>query len=162
MKPYDLSDTATSAHGGTFVAETLIAPRSKGSRRSTRNTSTTRRSRPEFEHELKCFVSPSQPRLPRQTLERHMLWRRADLLLKREDLNHTLAPTRSTTASARRFWRSASANRELIAETAPASIGVATATIAARYGLECVVCMGSGRQRQAQNVYRMEAAGRAA
>jgi tryptophan synthase beta chain len=83
----------------------------------------------------------------------------AQIYLKREDLNHTGAHKINNTVGqallARRLGK-----KRLIAETGAGQHGVATATVAARLGLECVVYMGSEDiQRQAINVYRMRLLG---
>jgi tryptophan synthase beta chain len=83
----------------------------------------------------------------------------ARVLLKREDLNHTGAHKINNTIGqvllARRMGK-----RRIIAETGAGQHGVATATICARYGLECVVYMGEeDMRRQALNVYRMQLMG---
>jgi tryptophan synthase beta chain len=79
--------------------------------------------------------------------------------LKREDLNHTGAHKINNTVGqallAKRMDK-----RRVIAETGAGQHGVATATVAARYGMECVVYMGAEDiRRQAQNVYRMKLLG---
>jgi len=81
------------------------------------------------------------------------------VLLKREDLNHTGAHKINNTIGqallARRMGK-----RRIIAETGAGQHGVATATICARFGLECVVYMGAEDvARQALNVYRMQLLG---
>jgi len=83
----------------------------------------------------------------------------APVLLKREDLNHTGAHKINNTVGqallARRMGK-----RRIIAETGAGQHGVATATVCARFGLECVVYMGAEDvARQALNVYRMELLG---
>jgi tryptophan synthase beta chain len=83
----------------------------------------------------------------------------APVLLKREDLNHTGAHKINNTAGqallARRMGK-----RRIIAETGAGQHGVATATVCARFGLECVVYMGAeDMARQALNVYRMRLLG---
>jgi tryptophan synthase beta chain len=83
----------------------------------------------------------------------------ATVLLKREDLNHTGAHKINNTIGqallARRMGK-----RRIIAETGAGQHGVATATICARFGLECVVYMGAEDvERQALNVYRMQLLG---
>jgi tryptophan synthase beta chain len=80
-------------------------------------------------------------------------------LLKREDLNHTGAHKINNTLGqallARRMGK-----RRIIAETGAGQHGVATATVCARFGLECVVYMGEAdMRRQRLNVYRMELMG---
>jgi len=81
------------------------------------------------------------------------------VLLKREDLNHTGAHKINNTLGqallARRMGK-----RRIIAETGAGQHGVATATVCARFGLECVVYMGEAdMRRQRLNVYRMELLG---
>jgi tryptophan synthase beta chain len=83
----------------------------------------------------------------------------APVLLKREDLNHTGAHKINNTVGqallARRMGK-----RRIIAETGAGQHGVATATVCARFGLECVVYMGAEDiERQALNVYRMHLLG---
>jgi tryptophan synthase beta chain len=83
----------------------------------------------------------------------------AQVLLKREDLNHTGAHKINNTVGqvllARRMG-----NQRIIAETGAGQHGVATATVCARYGLECVVYMGEeDMRRQALNVFRMRLMG---
>jgi tryptophan synthase beta chain len=85
----------------------------------------------------------------------------ARILLKREDLNHTGAHKINNTIGqvllARRMGK-----KRIIAETGAGQHGVATATVCARYGLECVVYMGEeDMRRQALNVYRMRLMGAA-
>ena len=85
----------------------------------------------------------------------------ARVLLKREDLNHTGAHKINNTIGqvllARRMGK-----KRIIAETGAGQHGVATATVCARYGLECVVYMGEeDMRRQALNVYRMRLMGAA-
>src|SRR5687767_6351120 len=81
------------------------------------------------------------------------------VVLKREDLNHTGAHKINNTVGqallARRMGK-----RRIIAETGAGQHGVATATVAARFGLECVVYMGAEDiRRQALNVHRMQLLG---
>jgi len=83
----------------------------------------------------------------------------AQIYLKREDLNHTGAHKINNTVGqallARRMGK-----RRVIAETGAGQHGVATATVAARFGMDCVVYMGAEDiQRQAINVYRMRLLG---
>jgi tryptophan synthase beta chain len=79
--------------------------------------------------------------------------------LKREDLNHTGAHKINNCIGQAMLAKRLGKPR-VIAETGAGQHGVATATIAARYGLECVVYMGSEDiKRQAQNVYRMKLLG---
>jgi tryptophan synthase beta chain len=83
----------------------------------------------------------------------------AQIYIKREDLNHTGAHKINNTIGQALVARSMGKPR-VIAETGAGMHGVATATVAARYGLECVVYMGTEDvKRQAQNVYRMKLLG---
>ena len=83
----------------------------------------------------------------------------AQIYLKREDLNHTGAHKINNCIGQAMLAKRLGKPR-VIAETGAGQHGVATATIAARYGLECVVYMGSEDiKRQAQNVYRMKLLG---
>jgi tryptophan synthase beta chain len=83
----------------------------------------------------------------------------AQIYLKREDLNHTGAHKVNNTIGQAMLARRMRKPR-VIAETGAGQHGVATATIAARYGMKCVVYMGSEDvKRQAQNVYRMKLLG---
>lgn len=83
----------------------------------------------------------------------------AQIFLKREDLNHTGAHKVNNTVGQSLLARKMGKPR-VIAETGAGQHGVATATVAARYGMECVVYMGSEDvARQAQNVYRMKLLG---
>jgi tryptophan synthase beta chain len=83
----------------------------------------------------------------------------AQIYLKREDLNHTGAHKVNNTVGQALVARRMGKPR-VIAETGAGQHGVAAATVAARYGMECVVYMGTeDAQRQAQNVYRMKLLG---
>lgn len=83
----------------------------------------------------------------------------ARLFLKREDLNHTGAHKVNNTIG-QALLAKHSGKRRVIAETGAGQHGVATATVAARLGLECVVYMGSEDvKRQSLNVYRMKLLG---
>ncbi len=83
----------------------------------------------------------------------------AQLFLKREDLNHTGAHKVNNTIG-QALLAKYSGKTRVIAETGAGQHGVATATVAARLGLECVVYMGSEDiKRQALNVYRMKLLG---
>jgi tryptophan synthase beta chain len=83
----------------------------------------------------------------------------AQLILKREDLNHTGAHKINNTLGQVLLARRMNKQR-IIAETGAGQHGVATATVCARFGLECVVYMGEeDMRRQRLNVYRMELMG---
>ena len=115
----------------------------------------------EFQKELalraRALRGPSQPDLPRRRLSEQCGG--AQIYLKREDLNHTGAHKVNNTVGQALLARRMGKPR-VIAETGAGQHGVATATVAARYGMECVVYMGSEDvKRQAQNVYRMKLLG---
>jgi len=83
----------------------------------------------------------------------------AQIYLKREDLNHTGAHKVNNTVGQALLAKALGKTR-IIAETGAGQHGVASATVAARLGLECVVYMGADDiQRQALNVYRMKLLG---
>jgi tryptophan synthase beta chain len=83
----------------------------------------------------------------------------AQIFLKREDLNHTGAH-KINNALGQALLAKRMGKKRIIAETGAGQHGVATATVAARLGMECIVYMGAEDiQRQAQNVYRMKLLG---
>ena len=142
--------------GGMFVAETLMAPLQELREAYERYIND-----PDFiaelDHDLKYFVGRPSPLYfaERWTAQQGG----ARIYLKREDLNHTGAHKVNNTVGqallAKRMGK-----KRIIAETGAGQHGVATATIAARLNMECVVYMGSEDiQRQAINVYRMRLLG---
>src|SRR5690606_38747219 len=111
----------------------------------------------ELDADLKHYVGRPSPVYHAERLSRQVGGAR--ILLKREDLNHTGAHKINNTVGqallARRMGK-----RRIIAETGAGQHGVATATVAARLGLECVVYMGAvDIERQAINVFRMKLLG---
>lgn len=113
--------------------------------------------RAELDHDLKQFVGRPNPLYHAERLSRELGG--AQIYLKREDLNHTGAHKVNNTIGqallARRLGK-----KRIIAETGAGQHGVATATVAARLGLECVVYMGEeDTRRQTPNVYRMRLLG---
>ena len=111
----------------------------------------------EFRQDLRDYVGRPSPLYPARRLSE--LSPGAQIWLKREDLNHTGAHKVNNTIGqallAKRLGK-----RRIIAETGAGQHGVATATVAARLGLECVVYMGADDvARQAPNVYRMKLLG---
>ena len=143
-------------YGGTFVSETLMHALAE-----LNAAYDAARLDPEFvaefEYELKHYVGRPSPIYHAKRLSRDCGG--AQIYLKREDLNHTGAHKVNNTVGqallARRMGK-----KRVIAETGAGQHGVATATVAARYGMECVVYMGSEDiKRQAQNVYRMKLLG---
>jgi tryptophan synthase beta chain len=139
-------------YGGVYVAETLIAALDELKARYERC-----RDDPafvaEFEHELAHYVGRPSPVYHAERWSRELGG--AQIYLKREDLNHTGAHKINNCIGQALVARSMGKHR-VIAETGAGQHGVATATVAARFGMECVVYMGSEDiRRQAQNVYRM-------
>ncbi|MBI2750030.1 MAG: tryptophan synthase subunit beta [Burkholderiales bacterium] len=111
----------------------------------------------EFQYELAHFVGRPSPVYHAVRMSREMGG--AQIFLKREDLNHTGAHKVNNTIGQAMLAKRMGKPR-VIAETGAGQHGVATATICARYGLECVVYMGSEDvKRQSPNVYRMKLLG---
>jgi tryptophan synthase beta chain len=111
----------------------------------------------EFQSELAHFVGRPSPIYHAARMSREQGG--AQIYLKREDLNHTGAHKINNTIGQAMLARRMGKPR-VIAETGAGQHGVATATICARYGLECVVYMGSEDvKRQSPNVYRMNLLG---
>jgi len=143
-------------YGGSFVAETLIhaLDELKAAYAHYRNDADFVA---EFRHELAHFVGRPSPVYHAARLSRELGG--AQIHLKREDLNHTGAHKVNNTIGQALLARRMGKPR-VIAETGAGQHGVATATIAARYGMECVVYMGSEDiKRQSPNVYRMHLLG---
>ena len=111
----------------------------------------------EFEDDLKHYVGRKTPLYHAKNLSDQV--EGAQIYLKREDLNHTGAHKINNTIGQALLAQRMGKTR-IIAETGAGQHGVASATIAARLGLECVVYMGEvDVARQAQNVYRMKLLG---
>ncbi len=111
----------------------------------------------EFQRELKHFVGRPSPIYHADRLSREIGG--AQIYLKREDLNHTGAHKINNTIGQALLAKRMGKQR-IIAETGAGQHGVATATICARYGMECIVYMGSEDvKRQSPNVYRMKLLG---
>ncbi len=143
-------------YGGTFVAETLIhaLDELKAAYEQCRQDPVFQA---EFRHELAHYVGRPSPVYHAARMSREMGG--AQIYLKREDLNHTGAHKINNTIGQALLARRMGKPR-VIAETGAGQHGVATATVCARYGLECVVYMGSEDvKRQAPNVYRMHLLG---
>ncbi len=155
---YDLPDARGhfGPYGGIFVAETLIQPLEE-----LREAYQRYRNDPAFvaelDYDLQHYVGRPSPIYHAERLSREIGG--AQIFLKREDLNHTGAHKVNNTVGqallAKRMGK-----RRVIAETGAGQHGVATATVAARFGMECIVYMGSvDVQRQSLNVYRMRLLG---
>jgi tryptophan synthase beta chain len=158
MQPYDLPDDLGhfGQFGGTFVAETLIKALDE-----LRDMYLKYKNDPEFvkefHYDLKHFVGRPSPIYFAERLTKKIGG--AKIYLKREDLNHTGAHKVNNTVGQALLAKRMGKPR-VIAETGAGQHGVATATIAARLGLECVVYMGSEDiKRQSPNVYRMKLLG---
>ena len=143
-------------HGGRFVSETLMAALEQ-----LEHIYNTAKADPEFwkafQDDLVNYVGRPTPLYHAKRLSDDMGG--AQIYLKREDLNHTGAHKVNNTIGQALLAKMVGKKR-IIAETGAGQHGVATATIAARLGLECVVYMGADDvERQAMNVYRMRLLG---
>ncbi|QXP84889.1 tryptophan synthase subunit beta [Methylococcus sp. Mc7] len=158
IQPYNLPDDRGhfGPYGGIFVAETLMEPLEELRAAYHRYLKD-----PEFlaelDHDLNHYVGRPSPIYHAERLSRVLGG--AQIYFKREDLNHTGAHKVNNTVGqallAKRMGK-----RRVIAETGAGQHGVATATVAARLGMECVVYMGAvDVQRQALNVFRMKLLG---
>jgi tryptophan synthase beta chain len=157
---YDYQQPDASGHfgpyGGSFVSETLVQALDelKAAYAHYRNDP---EFIAEFKKELAHFVGRPSPVYHADRLSREIGG--AQIFLKREDLNHTGAHKVNNTIGQALLAKRMGKPR-VIAETGAGQHGVATATICARYGLECVVYMGSEDvKRQSPNVYRMHLLG---
>jgi tryptophan synthase beta chain len=156
--PYQFPDASGhfGPYGGVFVAETLM-PALAELREAYAACQNDPEFVAEFEYELKHYVGRPSP------IYHAKRWSGilggAQIYLKREDLNHTGAHKVNNCIGQALVARRMGKPR-VIAETGAGQHGVATATVAARYGMECVVYMGSEDvKRQAANVYRMKLLG---
>ena len=158
MRMYDLPDARGhfGPYGGVFVAETLthaleeLRDAYEGARADAAFQA-------EFHDELKHYVGRPSPIYHARRLSERCGG--AQIYIKREDLNHTGAHKINNTIGQALLARRMGKPR-VIAETGAGMHGVAAATVAARYGMECVVYMGTEDvERQVQNVYRMKLLG---
>ncbi|MFQ5754973.1 MAG: tryptophan synthase subunit beta [Acidiferrobacterales bacterium] len=143
-------------YGGIFVAETLMQPLLE-----LREAYARYRTDPDFlaqlEQDLHTFAGRPSPLYFAQRWSERLGGAR--IYLKREDLNHTGAHKINNTVGQALLARRMGKTR-IIAETGAGQHGVATATVAARFGLQCIVYMGTQDiERQAINVYRMKLLG---
>ena len=143
-------------YGGRFVAETLMGPVEElraAYERYRRDADF----QAELKRDLRDFVGRPSPLYLAERLSSRC--KGARIYLKREDLNHTGAH-KINNALGQALLAKRMCKTRLIAETGAGQHGVATATVAARFGFECVVYMGTeDMQRQAINVYRMRLLG---
>ena len=158
MQMYDLPDARGhfGPYGGVFVAETLshVLDELRAAYERCRKDPAFMA---EFHHELKHYVGRPSPVYHAKRWSD--LLGGAQIYLKREDLNHTGAHKINNTMGQALLARHMGKKR-VIAETGAGMHGVASATVAARFGMQCVVYMGSEDvKRQAQNVYRMKLLG---
>jgi len=158
MKMHDLPDSHGhfGPYGGIFVAETLIQALDE-LRLAYEKYRGDAEFIAEFRYDLKHYVGRPSPVYHCKRWSG--LLGGAQIYLKREDLNHTGAHKINNTLGQAMLARRMGKPR-VIAETGAGMHGVAAATVAARYGLECVVYMGSEDiRRQAANVHRMKILG---
>ena len=155
---YDFPDASGhfGPYGGLFVSETLI-----GALTELREAYERYRHDPdfqaEFRDELEHFVGRPSPVYHARRWSQMLGG--AQIYFKREDLNHTGAH-KINNAIGQMLLARRMGKKRIIAETGAGQHGVATATVAARYGMECTVYMGSiDAARQRQNIYRMNLLG---
>ena len=156
--PSDLPDSRGhfGPYGGIFVSETLIGPLEQ-LKAAYEKYLQDPEFLAEFDHDLAHYVGRPSPLYFAERWTKQLGG--AQIYLKREDLNHTGAHKINNTVGqallAKRMGK-----KRIIAETGAGQHGVATATVAARFGMDCVVYMGAEDiERQAPNVYRMKLLG---
>lgn len=144
------------SYGGVFVAETLFTALEE-LRIQYDHYRNDADFQMEYANELKSYVGRPSPIYHAKRLSAHLGG--AQILLKREDLNHTGAHKINNAIGQALLAKNMGKSR-IIAETGAGQHGVASATVAARYGMECIVYMGSeDMKRQEPNVYRMKLLG---
>ncbi len=158
MQDYNFPDSEGwfGQHGGMFASETLI-PALLELKTAYQTAKNDPEFWAEFHHDLKHYVGRPSPVYHAKRLSEHLGG--AQIYLKREDLNHSGAHKINNTIGqallAKRMGK-----KRVIAETGAGQHGVASATVAARFGMECVVFMGAEDiKRQAPNVFRMKLLG---
>ena len=143
-------------YGGVFIAETLMTAVTELKEAYEKYKDDADFIK-EFEHDLKHYVGRTTPLYHAENLSKK--FGGAQIYLKREDLNHTGAHKINNTIGQALLAKRMGKTR-IIAETGAGQHGVATATVAARLGLECIVYMGEvDVARQALNVFRMKLLG---
>jgi len=143
-------------YGGLFVAETLMEPLTE-LRLAYEKFMVDKDFLAELDWELQNYVGRPSPLYFAERWSRELGG--AKIYLKREDLNHTGAHKVNNTVGQALLAKRMGKTR-IIAETGAGQHGVATATVCARLGLECIVYMGAvDIERQAANVYRMKLLG---
>lgn len=157
-QPYDAPDELGhfGDYGGRFVAETLMQALAELTELYDKLKDDADFKR-QFAHDLKHYVGRPTPLYEAERLTSHVGGAR--IFLKREDLNHTGAHKINNTVG-QVLLADRMGKKRIIAETGAGQHGVATATVAARLGRECVVYMGEEDvRRQSLNVYRMKLLG---
>lgn len=143
-------------YGGVFVAETLI-PALEQLKQAYAEAQADPEFQQEFDYYLRHFVGRPSPCYHAERLSEYLGG--AQIYLKREDLNHTGAH-KINNALGQALLAKRMGKKRVIAETGAGQHGVASATVAARFGMECIVYMGSEDiQRQMPNVFRMKLLG---
>ena len=143
-------------YGGIFASETLMQALDE-LKTAYQNSINDKAFQAQFDADLAHYVGRPSPLYHAERLSREVGG--AQIYLKREDLNHTGAHKVNNTIGQALLAR-AMGKKRVIAETGAGQHGVATATVAARFGMECVVYMGQEDiVRQAPNVYRMKLLG---
>lgn len=143
-------------YGGTFVADTLVSAL-QALKEAYEKYHHDAEFLTELHHELKYYVGRPTPLYHAKRLSAEAGG--AQIYLKREDLNHTGAH-KINNAVGQALLAKRMGKKRIIAETGAGQHGVATATISAKLGLECVIYMGEEDvKRQSANVYRMKLLG---
>ena len=143
-------------HGGQYVSETLIAALAE-LKQAYAEAKQDAAFWAAFERDLKYYVGRPSPVYHAERLSRHLGG--AQIYLKREDLNHSGAHKINNTIG-QALLAQRMGKMRVIAETGAGQHGVASATVAARFGMDCTVYMGAEDiQRQAPNVFRMKLLG---
>ncbi|QEL55557.1 tryptophan synthase subunit beta [Chromobacterium paludis] len=158
MDRYDFPDAQGhfGPYGGVYVAETLMVALDQLKAEYARVKADPSFWQ-EFHHELKHYVGRPSPVYHAKRWSEQLGG--AQIWLKREDLNHTGAH-KINNAIGQALLARRMGKKRVIAETGAGQHGVATATVAARYGMECVVYMGAEDvKRQSPNVFRMKLLG---
>lgn len=143
-------------YGGKFVAETLMGPIEE-LRQAYEKVKTDSSFQAQFDKDLADYVGRPSPLYHAERWSKELGG--AQIYLKREDLNHTGAHKINNTIGQGLLAKYMGKTR-IIAETGAGQHGVASATVAARFGMECIVYMGEEDvKRQSPNVYRMKLLG---
>ncbi len=156
MSAYHKANGHFGPYGGMFAPETLMAPLEELDKvyQEAQNDPIFKK---QLATELKNFVGRPSPIYYAERLSAELGG--AKILFKREDLNYT-GSHKINNAIGQALLAQRMGKRRIIAETGAGQHGIATATVAARYGMECVVYMGEEDvRRQSPNVFRMKLLG---